>query len=69
MSNIRKEIRKVIESTGGCFIDEINKSLINIGYTISQIKVMLKAMIRGNELRLKEDEIEHDWEYLKGSNW
>jgi len=56
-------IRAAIQKEQQCFAPQINKENIN-RVSNGAISAATYVMIKSEELRLKEDSYEHDWEYI-----
>ena len=62
-------IREVVE-TGGAYLSNIQHHCEAHGFNKSSLVVHhLNRMIQRREIRQKDDDMEHDWEYRKGIKW
>lgn len=72
MSELQQAIRRVVEKVGDPPMEQI-KSEVNAenpgDWTDEEIRECVIAMVHRGELRMKDDDYEHDWTYRKGRNW
>ena len=69
---IDRAIRKVVESIGDPLMEHILSGVhASHGdiWTDQEIKDAVMAMVNDGRLRMKEDQVDHDWAYRKGRNW
>ena len=62
-------IRSCVEEVGDPLMRHICKHTVIRGYTIAETKVETLAMVNRGELRMKDDDTDHDWTYRRGHNW
>ena len=60
------EVREVVERVGDPLMSHI---IQETGADALDVKRVVQEMVHRGELRQKEDPIDHDWSYRKGSNW
>lgn len=72
MITLNMAIRKVVESVGDPLMEHIWKGIETNHPALwnkDQIYNEVMAMVQREELRMKEDSVDHDWSYRKGRNW
>lgn len=72
MSELQIAIRGCVESIGDPLMEHIEKHVNTLHpgkYSRPQISEEVRGMVRREELRMKEDCIDHDWAYRKGRMW
>lgn len=62
-------IRECVEEIGDPLMEHIIKRTGAFGFKRDETKCWVAAMVSQGELRMKEDEIDHDWLYCCGENW
>lgn len=63
---VRAQVRAVVNVMGDPLMRDFLESVYG---TENEIKETVRQMVESGELRMKEDEIDHDWSYRKGRNW
>lgn len=76
MKSLENTIRECVDKIGdplmmhitaycgdrGFFVDDM-------GFSVDVVKAEVKRMVDAGILRMKDDDIDHDWTYRKGRNW
>jgi hypothetical protein len=62
-------IRTCVTVNGDPTSEMIHNYCKTYGFFDEDIKKELKAMVERSELRMKDDDIDHDWSYREGRNW
>lgn len=63
-NEIREKILQVIDEKHGAYLMEILSELED-HYGIEEIREALSSLVKDGTLRMKDDDLEHDWEYLR----
>lgn len=63
-SEIRNKILEIVDARHGAFWGELYAALIP-PYEVDAVRLALGALVGDNTLRMREDDEEHDWEYLR----
>ena len=61
---IRDKILEIVDEKHGAFWGEFYTALIP-PYEVEAVRLALKSLVNDGTLRMKEDDQEHDWEYLR----
>ena len=69
MRLLHQLIRECVEEIGDPLMKHIIKRTVPFGFTEALTKAIVLLMFQQGELRMKEDEIDHDWSYRRGRNW
>jgi len=65
---IRETILAVVDKSNGAFWGDFYDALIPT-YKVDDARQVLRTLVNHGVLRMREDDQEHDWEYVRGSNW
>lgn len=69
---LRQVIREAVEAVGDPLMCHI-ESRVHLSwpgaFTSDEIRKKVLEMVRNEELRMKEDCVDHDWAYRKGPCW
>ena len=63
-ADIRESILTVVDKHHGAFLGEFFKELSG-RHNDNDVLLVLRSMVADGTLRMKEDDAEHDWEYLR----
>ncbi len=66
---LRQIIRECVEEIGDPLISHICTRTAPFGFDYEKTRTEVNAMVQRRELRMKEDDIDHDWSYRRGRNW
>lgn len=69
---LRNAIRDAVAEVGDPLMCHIQSRVTKAWpgtFTIDEIRDEVLAMVNREELRMKEDCVDHDWSYRKGRNW
>jgi hypothetical protein len=61
---IRDKILEIVDEKHGAFWGEFYTALIP-PYEVEPLRIALISLVNDGTLRMKEDDEEHDWEYLR----
>ena len=63
-AEIREKILRMVDEKHGVFWGELYDVLM-ITHSVEDVRVALNSLVNDNTLRMKEDSVEHDWEYVR----
>jgi hypothetical protein len=66
---LNQKIREVVERVGDPLLKHIIKDVGTGEFSENEIRAEVSAMVARHELRMKDDDIDHDWAYVPGSEW
>ena len=68
-TTLNQSIKVCVEINGDPTSEMIHNYCRTYGFSDEDISKELKRMVEIAELRMKDDDIDHDWAYRKGSKW
>ena len=67
--SLNQIIREVVNDVGDPLMSHITGFVTLQGWGSEEVRKEVLAMVDRGELRMKDDDIDHDWTYRKGRNW
>jgi len=61
---IRDKILEIVDEKRGAYWGEFYSSLVPT-YGVDDVRTVLASLVGDGTLRMKEDDEEHDWEYIR----
>lgn len=66
---LRTTILQCVDAVGDPLMEHIIEFCRKFEFTEEDIRNEVRSMVTENELRMKEDDVDHDWAYHKGDEF